>query len=232
MDEDDYDEDCVRMFRELTRNFRHTVVDDYCKNGRWLREHLEIDLELVLAHRRHAGAGEPRPLEEIPIPRLPTPRRLPLPPAPPPPAATEIGEGRLATRSARPASKSLAQTSAYDRYVPSRPARSRSPTDRATATAMREPARHYSPERHQNGSTAPPRPRPTTAWPERQHRRPEPTPATRARTVGPSQGDSLPPWKGPRTPPASSWSKEEEVQQFGSKHVLTKPGSLIASLLG
>lgn len=101
MDEDDYDEDCVRMFRELARNFRHTVVDDYCKNGRWLREHLEIDLELVLAHRRHAGAGEPRPLEEIPIPRLPTPRRLPLPPAPPPPAATEIGEGRLATRSAR-----------------------------------------------------------------------------------------------------------------------------------
>jgi len=230
MEDGGFDEDCVRMYRELARNFRLIVLEDYCKNGRWLREQLEIDLELVLAHRRHAGAGEPRPLEEIPIPRLPTPKRLPLPPAPPP-AAAGNDEGRFA----RPASKSLSQMSAYDRYMSSpKLARSRSPGERVAATAgtMRVPPRRWSPERRQNGfSTAAARPRPTTAWSERQDMWEEPLPeAPRSRPSFPHQGESLPPWKGPlRPPPAPSWPRDDSAQQ--KKQVLTKPGSLIASLL-
>jgi len=235
MEDSGHTEDCVRMYRELARNFRHTTLEDYCKNGRWLREHLEVDLELVLAHRRQAGAGEPRPLEEIPIPQLPTPRRLPLPPAPPPPSATKSDEKRLAPGTARPANKSLSHMSASDRYgsLP-KPARSRSPRERVLATAgsMRVPPRRWSPERRQNGfSTAEARPRPTTAWSERQARWEEPLPAApRSRSSFPHQGDSLPPWKGPlRPPPAPSWHQDDSVHQ--KKQMVTKPGSLIASLL-
>jgi len=94
------------LFRELRRVLPSALVEEYYKGGRWEVETLVIDIELMERHRQEAGAPEPPPLEEIPVPVLPDAvlppwqasklppapySRLPLPgpPRTPPPASAK-----------------------------------------------------------------------------------------------------------------------------------------------
>ncbi|CAE8734906.1 unnamed protein product, partial [Polarella glacialis] len=52
------------LFKSLLRIFPLATPWDYFKNGRWQVELLQIDTDLVEAHRREAAAPEPPPLEE------------------------------------------------------------------------------------------------------------------------------------------------------------------------
>lgn len=83
----------MTLFRDFLRHFPRARVEDYYKDGRWLREQLEVDLALVAHHRREAGAPDPTPLEEIPAPELPRyqgpPGGGPRRPPPPPPRGGE-----------------------------------------------------------------------------------------------------------------------------------------------
>lgn len=63
--------DGKELFRELLRWFPSAELEDYYQNGRWDVETLEIDRELIEAHRKEAGAPEPIPLEEVVMPELP-----------------------------------------------------------------------------------------------------------------------------------------------------------------
>ncbi|CAJ1380715.1 unnamed protein product, partial [Effrenium voratum] len=97
------------LYRELKRFCPTASLTTYVKSGKWQRDLLEIDLELIKAHRREAGAPEPPELpenlpelkgrtikpyeadaEEVKAPRPPEPwknqdrPRVPTPPAAPP----------------------------------------------------------------------------------------------------------------------------------------------------
>jgi len=63
----------VELFRELLRHLPTIVVEDYYKNGVWHNELMKLDLEIVSCHRIGAGASDPIPLEEVPIPKVPDP---------------------------------------------------------------------------------------------------------------------------------------------------------------
>lgn len=78
----------AELFKELFRQYSLAKVDDYFKDGRWLIRELEVDTELLIVHRREAGAEEPPPLEELDLPELPREREGrpgPSPPGAPPP---------------------------------------------------------------------------------------------------------------------------------------------------
>jgi len=64
--------DGKELFRELLSLFPGAALEDYYKNGVWQIETMEIDKELIEAHRKEAGAPEPTPLEEVVMPEIPT----------------------------------------------------------------------------------------------------------------------------------------------------------------
>lgn len=67
-------------------------------------EQLEVDLALVAQHRKEAGAPDPRPLEEVPLPAMPAPpRRVP----PPGRAAGGAGGADAAARRPKPKPPSM-----------------------------------------------------------------------------------------------------------------------------
>lgn len=59
------------LFKELLRVYDVAEFEDYIKNGQWQDEQMRVDLQLVEAHRREAGASEPIPLSEVKMPVLP-----------------------------------------------------------------------------------------------------------------------------------------------------------------
>jgi len=63
----------VELFRELLRHLPTIVVEDYYKNGVWQNELMRLDIEIVACHRIGAGASDPKPLEEVPMPKVPNP---------------------------------------------------------------------------------------------------------------------------------------------------------------
>lgn len=56
------------VFRRLFRLFPLASPHDYFKNGQWQVEMMQIDTDLIEAHRREGGAEEPPPLEEVELP--------------------------------------------------------------------------------------------------------------------------------------------------------------------
>eukprot|EP00928_Gymnodinium_smaydae_P093262 TRINITY_DN7733_c0_g1_i1.p1 TRINITY_DN7733_c0_g1~~TRINITY_DN7733_c0_g1_i1.p1 ORF type:complete len:312 (+),score=52.61 TRINITY_DN7733_c0_g1_i1:68-1003(+) len=64
------------LFKELLRHFSEAEVEDYYKNGAWKDEDLRLDLQLILQHRREAGAPDPPELDEVEMPELPTAKPL------------------------------------------------------------------------------------------------------------------------------------------------------------
>lgn len=64
--------DAKELFRELLSVYPSACYEDYFKPpGVWATETLEIDLELIKAHRREAGAPEAIPIEDVEMPDLP-----------------------------------------------------------------------------------------------------------------------------------------------------------------
>eukprot|EP00930_Biecheleria_cincta_P056755 TRINITY_DN42814_c0_g1_i1.p1 TRINITY_DN42814_c0_g1~~TRINITY_DN42814_c0_g1_i1.p1 ORF type:complete len:308 (-),score=41.94 TRINITY_DN42814_c0_g1_i1:100-1023(-) len=61
----------AELFKELLRVYDVAEFEDYMKNGQWQDELMRVDLQLVEAHRREAGAGEPVPLSEVKMPVVP-----------------------------------------------------------------------------------------------------------------------------------------------------------------
>lgn len=61
----------VELFRELFRIYPMAEVEDYFKLGQWRDDLMRTDLQLIDAHRREAGAPDPPPIEEVPMPQLP-----------------------------------------------------------------------------------------------------------------------------------------------------------------
>eukprot|EP00928_Gymnodinium_smaydae_P095059 TRINITY_DN8107_c0_g1_i1.p1 TRINITY_DN8107_c0_g1~~TRINITY_DN8107_c0_g1_i1.p1 ORF type:complete len:258 (-),score=66.67 TRINITY_DN8107_c0_g1_i1:269-1042(-) len=59
------------LFRELLRHYSEAEVDDYYKNGIWKDDDLRADLQLVIQHRKEAGADDPPPVDEVKMPELP-----------------------------------------------------------------------------------------------------------------------------------------------------------------
>ncbi len=60
-----------KLFKQLFRLLPHVKVEDYFSDGTWRLHQLEVDLELVAANRREAGAPEPPPISEIAFRELP-----------------------------------------------------------------------------------------------------------------------------------------------------------------
>lgn len=61
----------IELFREILRYYPVADIEDYWRNGTWKNDKLKVDLVLTAAHKREAGAPEPPPLEDIPMPQLP-----------------------------------------------------------------------------------------------------------------------------------------------------------------
>lgn len=103
----------MTMFRDFLRHFPRARVQDYYKDGKWLMEQLEVDLALVVQHRQEAGAPDPEPLDDVPIPELPAPVQRPPPPKLPPTATDYARSGRMAPRDLEPSPVSRPQTDAH-----------------------------------------------------------------------------------------------------------------------
>jgi len=61
----------VDLFKELWRIYPVAEVADYYKAGAWRDDVMRVDLQLIIAHRREAGAQEAIPLDEVPEPEIP-----------------------------------------------------------------------------------------------------------------------------------------------------------------
>lgn len=73
----DGNKDAKELFRELLTVYPGACHEDYFKNGTWQAETIEIDLDLIRAHRKEAGAPEPIPIEDVQLPaNLPVSRPL------------------------------------------------------------------------------------------------------------------------------------------------------------
>jgi len=59
------------LFLELLRLLPSAQTEDYFLNGRWKDEDIQLDYDLLSAHRREAGAEDPPALEELEIPPMP-----------------------------------------------------------------------------------------------------------------------------------------------------------------
>jgi len=71
LDEEILDKKGSELFKELLRLYPVADIDDYYKLGVWKEDLIKIDLQLLDAHRKEAGAPDPVPLEEVPEPELP-----------------------------------------------------------------------------------------------------------------------------------------------------------------
>lgn len=63
--------DGEKAFLELYRLYPLIQAWDYIVDGRWDLKKLEIDSELITAHRKEAGAPEPAPLDQMEKPHIP-----------------------------------------------------------------------------------------------------------------------------------------------------------------
>mmetsp|Transcript_120811 Transcript_120811/g.235257 ORF Transcript_120811/g.235257 Transcript_120811/m.235257 type:complete len:363 (+) Transcript_120811:51-1139(+) len=61
----------VDLFKELWRIYPVAEVADYYKAGAWRDDVMRVDLQLITAHRKEAGAQEAIPLDEVPEPEIP-----------------------------------------------------------------------------------------------------------------------------------------------------------------
>lgn len=59
------------LFRELLRLYPVAEAEDYHRLGSWREELIKTDLQLIWAHRKEAGASDPPPLEDVPMPKAP-----------------------------------------------------------------------------------------------------------------------------------------------------------------
>merc|ERR1719491_1301685 len=59
------------LFLELLRLLSSSQVEDYYALGRWNDADLELDFDLLSAHRMEAGAEDPPELEELEVPPMP-----------------------------------------------------------------------------------------------------------------------------------------------------------------
>lgn len=86
-------QDGAELFMELFRHYPLAKVGDYYACGKWRLEQLEVDMVLIVAHRREAGAPDPPTLDELELPELPSAKAKlgPMPPSAPP----RGGKGQL-----------------------------------------------------------------------------------------------------------------------------------------
>lgn len=63
------------LFLELLRLLPSSQVEDYYTLGRWNDADLQLDFDLLDAHRREAGAEDPPSLEELEVPPMPGDRK-------------------------------------------------------------------------------------------------------------------------------------------------------------
>lgn len=61
----------AELFKELLRIYPVAELEDYFKNGQWKDDMMKVDIELMGAHRREAGAPDPKPLSEVKMPPMP-----------------------------------------------------------------------------------------------------------------------------------------------------------------
>lgn len=60
----------VELFKEVLRVYPVAEVDDYFK-GMWRNDLMRLDLQMLYAHMREAGAPYPPPLEHVKLPSMP-----------------------------------------------------------------------------------------------------------------------------------------------------------------
>lgn len=60
------------LFKEVIRLYPVADVEDYFKLGQWKDDLMRVDIELIVAHRKEAGAPEPPALSEVKMPPMPT----------------------------------------------------------------------------------------------------------------------------------------------------------------
>eukprot|EP00434_Breviolum_minutum_P011821 symbB.v1.2.010430.t1/scaffold655.1/size176010/17 len=65
------DKSGAELFKELYRLLPSLSFEDYFKNGIWQNDLMRLDIEVIDAHRREAGAPDPPPMEEVDFPPLP-----------------------------------------------------------------------------------------------------------------------------------------------------------------
>eukprot|EP00435_Cladocopium_sp_Y103_P044311 s467_g12.t1 len=65
------DKSGAELFKELFRLLPSLSFEDYFKNGVWQNDLMRLDIEVIDAHRREAGAPDPPPMEEVKFPPLP-----------------------------------------------------------------------------------------------------------------------------------------------------------------
>eukprot|EP00930_Biecheleria_cincta_P054023 TRINITY_DN3989_c0_g2_i1.p1 TRINITY_DN3989_c0_g2~~TRINITY_DN3989_c0_g2_i1.p1 ORF type:complete len:329 (+),score=95.19 TRINITY_DN3989_c0_g2_i1:110-1096(+) len=65
------------LFKELYRQLPLVEYQDYYKNGVWQNDLMRLDIEVIDAHRKEAGAPDVAPLEELEFPELPPPVQVP-----------------------------------------------------------------------------------------------------------------------------------------------------------
>ena len=68
----------IDLFRELLRVYSEAAHEEYFVGGTWTKELMRTDYALYVEHRREAGANDPPPLEEVPMPQLPQGLAKPL----------------------------------------------------------------------------------------------------------------------------------------------------------
>lgn len=61
----------VQLFKELLRVYPIAEPEDYFKGGMWKDEVMKMDLKLIYAHAREAGAPYPPALEKVKLPDMP-----------------------------------------------------------------------------------------------------------------------------------------------------------------
>mmetsp|Transcript_76496 Transcript_76496/g.224528 ORF Transcript_76496/g.224528 Transcript_76496/m.224528 type:complete len:387 (-) Transcript_76496:377-1537(-) len=75
--EENGDKPGSEYFRELLQLFPSAHLEDYYKNGQWQVETIQMDTELIDAHRRESGAPDPPPLETVKLPPIPQAPKIP-----------------------------------------------------------------------------------------------------------------------------------------------------------
>eukprot|EP00933_Yihiella_yeosuensis_P008998 TRINITY_DN114752_c0_g1_i1.p1 TRINITY_DN114752_c0_g1~~TRINITY_DN114752_c0_g1_i1.p1 ORF type:complete len:235 (-),score=68.22 TRINITY_DN114752_c0_g1_i1:85-789(-) len=58
----------AELFRELFRHLPVASYEDYYRNGIWQDELMKLDIQMVVAHKKEAGAPDPPPLDEVKLP--------------------------------------------------------------------------------------------------------------------------------------------------------------------
>mmetsp|Transcript_21576 Transcript_21576/g.49238 ORF Transcript_21576/g.49238 Transcript_21576/m.49238 type:complete len:140 (+) Transcript_21576:61-480(+) len=100
----------VDLFREILRLMPDAQPQDYIRSGVWQNETMKMDIEILECHRAEAGAPAPRPMEEVPMPKVPPGvlKPVPLVKAIPTPLSTPWQPGIKALTANFPLPKSAA----------------------------------------------------------------------------------------------------------------------------